>query len=60
MTLESDTKFKENLTCGLENDMRNLGNFHQSTFIGTFKGSMYQPKIYRGVMCHDNEEGCKI
>ena len=34
MTLESDAKFEEKLTwtCGLENNMRNLGNFHQSTW----------------------------
>ena len=31
MKLECDAKFEENLTCGLENDMRNLTNFHQST-----------------------------
>ena len=31
MTLKSDTKFEEKLTCNLENDMRNLVNFHQST-----------------------------
>ena len=31
MTLKSDPKFEEKLTCGLENEMRNLGNFHQST-----------------------------
>ena len=31
MTLENDAKFEEKLTCGLENDMRNLENFHQST-----------------------------
>ena len=31
MTLESDRKFEEKLTCGLENDMRNLANIHQST-----------------------------
>ena len=30
MTLESDTKFEEKLTCELESDMRNLRNFHQS------------------------------
>ena len=43
MTLECDAKFEEKLTCGLENDMRNLANFHQSTqsaqnwaFIGSF------------------------
>ena len=39
MTLECDAKFEEKLTRGLENDMRNLTNFHQSTqrtFIGFF------------------------
>ena len=32
MTLKSDTKFEEKLTWGLENDMRNLENFRQSTW----------------------------
>ena len=32
MTLKTDPKFeKKNLFCGLENDMRNLANLHQST-----------------------------
>ena len=31
MTLNSDAKFEEKLTCGFKNDMRNLVNFHQST-----------------------------
>ena len=31
MALKSDTKFEEKLTCALENDMRNMANFHQST-----------------------------
>ena len=31
MTLESDAKFEEKLTYGLENNIRNLANFHQST-----------------------------
>ena len=31
MTLKSDAKFEEKLTCDLKNDMRNLANFHQST-----------------------------
>ena len=30
MTMKSHAKFEEKLTCGLENDMRNLVNFHQS------------------------------
>ena len=31
MALENDTKFEEKLTCGMENDMRILANFDQST-----------------------------
>ena len=31
MTLKSDAKFYEKLTCGLENDMMNMANFYQST-----------------------------
>ena len=31
MTLKSDAKLEEKLTCSLENDMRNLANLHQST-----------------------------
>ena len=65
MTSTSDAKFEEKLTCCLENDISNLTNFQQSTRsakIGTLTGSfcpkskMYELKIYRGVMCHDNEE----
>ena len=29
--LKSDEKFEKKLNCGLENDMRNLANFHCST-----------------------------
>ena len=31
MTLQSDAKFGEKLSCGFGNKMRNLANFHQST-----------------------------
>ena len=31
MTLKSDAKFEEKLTCCLESDMRNFAKFHQST-----------------------------
>ena len=32
MALKIDTKFEEKLTCASKNDMRNLPNFHQSTW----------------------------
>ena len=32
MIPKSGAKFKEKLTCGLENDLRNLANFHQNTW----------------------------
>ena len=32
MTLKSHAKFEEKLTCGLENDMRNLANVYQKTW----------------------------
>ena len=48
MTLECDAKFEEKLSCGLENNIRNLASFHQSTFeslkIGTLMWSFY-PKL---------------
>ena len=31
MTLKSDAKIEEKLTCDLKNDLRNLANSHQST-----------------------------
>ena len=31
MKLESDVKFEEKLTFGLESNIRNFANFHQST-----------------------------
>ena len=66
MALNIGVKFEGKPTCAFKNDMRNFTNFHQSMFeslkIGTFIGlfypkqKMYELKIYRGVMCHDNEE----
>ena len=32
MTLKRYTNFEEKLTCGLKKDVRNLANFHQSTY----------------------------
>ena len=70
MTLNIDPAFEGKLTCAFKSDMRNLANFQQSTFerlkIGTLMGSfypkwkMYKLQIYRGVLCHDNEECRKI
>ena len=30
MTPKGDAKFEEKMTCGLENEMRNMSNVHQS------------------------------
>ena len=66
MALNSDATFKRKLSCAFKNDIRNLAHFHQSTFeslkIGTLmrsfypKYKMYELKIYRGVLYHENEE----
>ena len=66
MALNIDAKFEGKLTCAFKSDTGNLANFHQSMFesvrIGTLMGSfypkykIYELKIYRGNLCHDNEE----
>ena len=65
MRLKSDAKFEEKLTCGLENDTRNLTSFYQSTWkyqnwdlMGFFylKEKIYKLKIYREVSYHGNEK----
>ena len=66
MALNIDAKFEGKLICAFKNDRRNLVNFRQSmfeslkiwTFIGSFypKQEMYELKIYRRVMGHDNGE----
>ena len=71
MTLKSDAKFKEKLTCRFtfKFDMRNLVNFHSNTkksknFIsmGYFcpKYMRFELKKYRVVIFHDTEQWCKI
>ena len=66
IALKINVKFEGKLTCTFQNDMNNLADFHQSTFeslkIGSFLGCFYpnskmcELEIYRGVMCHENEE----
>ena len=58
MTLKSDAKFEKKLTCSLENDMRNMANLKIGTLMGSIHPmlKMYELKIYRGAICHDNEE----
>ena len=66
MALNNDGTFEGKLTFAFKNDMRNLANFHQSmsgslkigTLIMSFypKQKLYEIKIYRGVLWHDNEE----
>ena len=45
MAVNTDGKFEGKMTCVFKNDMRNLANFHQSTFeslkIGSLMGSSY-------------------
>ena len=45
MALNADAKLEGKLTCAFKNDMRNLANFHHSTFesvnIETLMGSLY-------------------
>ena len=65
MTLKSDTKFKEKLTCGFKYDMKNFVNFHPTTqksenftWMGNFclKYMRFVLKKYRGVTFHDTEQ----
>ena len=66
MELNIDAKFEGKMTCAFKNDMRNLAHLDYSMFgslkIGTLMGSfdpkqkLYELKIYRGVLPHDNEE----
>ena len=66
MTLNINAKFEGKMTCAFKNDIMNLANFYQSVFgslkIGTLMGSFYPKQkmheliIYRGVLCHDNED----
>ena len=52
------------VTCSLKNDMRNLENFHRSTWKSLWWDLLAKVekelKIYKEVICHGNEERCKI
>ena len=50
MTPKSDAKFEEKLTCGLENNMTNMANFHQSTWKISKLGLWWGPFI-RSTKC---------
>ena len=72
MALNIEATFEGKLTYAFKNDMSNLANFHQSSCSKVWKlGLWWDPfgiqsrkkielKIYRGVLCLDNEEWYKI
>ena len=69
MTLKSDAKFKEIMTCSFKCDMGNFVNFHLTTqkskhfiLMGYFcpKYMRFELKKYRRVIFHDTEQWCKI
>ena len=57
MTIKSDVKFEEKLTCGFEYDMRNLLNFHPTTqrFENFFLMGSFCPK-YTSFKLKNTEE----
>ena len=59
-TPKSHAKFEEKLTCGLENDMRNLANFHQNTWKCQILYKLENPWAYREVLSYDKSEWWKI
>ena len=69
MTLRGQTKVEKKLTLVCKMTLGNWQIFTsalESVKIGTLMGSFnpkqkkYQLKFYRGVMCYDNEEWCKL
>ena len=72
MELNIDETFEGKLTYAFKNDMSNLANFHQSSCSKVWKlaiswdpfgiqsSKKIELKIYRAVLCLDNEEWYKI
>ena len=68
ITWANDTKFAEELTCALKNDMRNLANFDPTRKslkifpLRSFwaKYTLLELNSYRGGMCHDTEGSYNI
>ena len=60
MTLKSDAKFKEKITCGFKYDMRNFANFLPDIQKSKNFTLMCYFYPYRGVIFHDPEQLCKI
>ena len=69
MTLKSDAKFEEKLTCSFKYDMRNLVNFNPTTQKSKIFTSMryfcpkymrFELKKYRGVIFHNTEQWYNI
>ena len=68
MTLKSDAKFGEKLTCRFKIDMKNSTNFDTGhlklsiicTLMGSFwpKYIIFELKMYRGVMFDSTEDWC--
>ena len=70
MTLKSDEKFKEELTCSFKYDIRNLVNFNASSGksenlnfdvpLLSIAYIKFQLKKHRKVISHDTEESSKL
>ena len=60
MTLKGDAKFKGKLTCGFKNDLRNLVNFHASSwkFGNLYFDELLLSKAYKDLDEKSTEELC--
>ena len=56
MTLKGDAKFKEKLTCGLKNNIRNLVNFHANS---RKSENLHFDRILLSKACKDFDEKLK-